>query len=69
VTREQFRKFLGDPTTGPRLDAMLDDNARVDAQLETWNTCPDCGYTWKDETATPGLVHRTRLCRLCADMR
>lgn len=29
---------------------------------ETWNTCPDCGKEWKDEVATPGLLHRTRRC-------
>jgi hypothetical protein len=28
-----FHRFLADPSTGPRLDAMLADNARIDAQL------------------------------------
>lgn len=32
---------------------------------ETWNTCPSCGHDWKDEVATPGLIHRTRLCARC----
>jgi len=31
--RTRFRALLTDPTTGPRLDAMLADNARIDAQL------------------------------------
>jgi hypothetical protein len=33
---------------------------------ETWNDCPDCGKSWKDETPTPGLIHRTRQCYDCA---
>lgn len=32
---------------------------------ETWNTCPDCGKRWKDEVATPQVLHRTRLCDQC----
>ena len=32
---------------------------------QTWNTCPSCGVNWKDEKATPGLLHRTRLCEKC----
>lgn len=34
---------------------------------ETWNTCPKCGYSWKDDIATPGLIHRTRLCAKCSE--
>lgn len=32
---------------------------------ETWNDCPKCGKSWKDIQATPGLIHRTRLCARC----
>jgi nitrous oxide reductase accessory protein NosL len=32
---------------------------------ETWNTCPECDRSWKDEKATPGLIHRTRVCARC----
>jgi hypothetical protein len=32
---------------------------------ETWNTCPECGKSWKDDISTPGLLHRTRLCDKC----
>ena len=32
---------------------------------ETWNDCPACGHAWKDVIATPGLIHRTRLCTEC----
>lgn len=32
---------------------------------ETWNTCPSCNHSWKDKVATPGLLHRTRLCENC----
>lgn len=32
---------------------------------DTWNDCPECGKAWKDEIATPGLLHRTRLCDKC----
>lgn len=35
---------------------------------QTWNSCPRCGHSWKDEEATPGLLHRTRLCANCADI-
>lgn len=33
---------------------------------DTWNSCPECGKSWKDETPTRGLLHRTRLCEPCA---
>jgi len=32
---------------------------------ETWNTCPYCNKSWKDEKATPGLLHRTKMCKKC----
>lgn len=32
---------------------------------DTWNDCPKCGNSWKDEIATPGLIHRTRICARC----
>src|SRR5262245_38313178 len=32
---------------------------------QTWNDCPRCRKTWKDEIPTPGLIHRTRLCEEC----
>jgi hypothetical protein len=38
----------------------MDDN-------QTWNDCPACGKSWKDAIATPGLIHRTRLCSECAE--
>jgi hypothetical protein len=37
------------------------------SHAETWNTCPDCGFKWKDDTSTPGLLHRTRMCAVCAE--
>lgn len=33
---------------------------------DTWNDCPECGRTWKDDVGTKGLIHRTRLCHLCS---
>ena len=36
---------------------------------ETWNTCPKCLRDWKDETRTPGLLHRTRICASCLKKR
>ena len=36
----------------------IDDN-------ETWNTCPECKTSWKDEIPIQGLLHRTRLCETC----
>ena len=33
---------------------------------ETWNTCPECFRKWRDFEPTPGLLHRTRLCSVCA---
>jgi len=35
---------------------------------ETWNDCPRCGKTWKDEKPTPGLIHRTRYCDNCKEI-
>lgn len=35
---------------------------------ETWNDCPRCGKSWKDETPTPGLIHRTRYCNSCKEV-
>lgn len=32
---------------------------------ETWNTCPGCNHSWKDDIATPGIIHRTRKCKFC----
>ena len=32
---------------------------------ETWNSCIYCGATWKDETPTLGLLHRTTVCVKC----
>lgn len=42
----------------PDVTANIKDN-------ETWNDCPKCGRSWKDIVATPGLIHRTRLCARC----
>jgi len=36
---------------------------------ETWNTCPDCWRKWKDTVPTPGVLHRTRLCAQCAELK
>ena len=33
---------------------------------ETWNTCPECFNRWKETVAIPGVVHRTKVCVLCA---
>ncbi len=41
MTREQFHYFMRDPRTGPRLDAMLADNARVDRAQAPPHAC--CG--------------------------
>jgi hypothetical protein len=35
---------------------------------ETWNTCPECDKDWKDPVATPGLIHRTRICVDCLEL-
>ncbi|HYV51911.1 MAG TPA: hypothetical protein VE971_01340 [Candidatus Eisenbacteria bacterium] len=32
---------------------------------QTWNTCPKCLKDWQDFHATPGLLHRTRICDEC----
>ncbi len=32
---------------------------------ETWNSCPMCGHTWKDNVPTPRLLHRVRICDKC----
>lgn len=32
---------------------------------QTWNDCPNCCKYWHDVIATPGLIHRTRLCDDC----
>jgi hypothetical protein len=32
---------------------------------ETWNSCPECKKDWKDIVATPGIIHRIRLCARC----
>lgn len=32
---------------------------------QTSNSCPDCGKQWLDEIPTPGIIHRTRLCKEC----
>lgn len=47
-------------------EVRLGDAAALGDRFETWNTCPDCGASWKDATPTPGLLHRTRLCGECA---
>ena len=39
--------------------------ALADAEAETWYTCPDCRKIWRDEVATPGIIHRLRLCEDC----
>lgn len=35
---------------------------------ETWNDCPHCKKSWKDEIPTPGLIHRTRYCDECKEL-
>lgn len=64
--RDAFHTFLTDPTTGPKLDALLADNAAVDAQLAlvpplicAW--CPD----FNPATQPAGQSHG--MCRDCAD--
>lgn len=32
---------------------------------QTWNDCPNCMKCWPDKVATPGIIHRTRLCDAC----
>ena len=32
---------------------------------ETWHDCPQCGKSWKDTIATPGLIHKTIICDEC----
>lgn len=34
MTKSEFRQFITDPHTSTLLDRMLEDNARVDADLE-----------------------------------
>lgn len=36
--------------------------------METWNDCPKCQKAWKDEVATPGIIHRTRYCTTCKEL-
>jgi len=31
----------------------------------TWNTCPMCGRSWKDEQSTPTLLHKVTVCKDC----
>ncbi len=46
-------------------DITIDTNA----QHDTWHTCPECNYSWKDEVTTPGLIHSTVKCRRCKNDR
>lgn len=46
------------PNEGDITTTQMTDN-------DTWNSCPKCFKAWKDIRATPGLIHRTRLCYLC----
>jgi GMP synthase-like glutamine amidotransferase len=34
--------------------------------LDTWNTCPQCNLSWKEDIKIPGIIHRTTLCNSCA---
>jgi protein-arginine kinase activator protein McsA len=46
------------PNIPPDIRAPITNN-------ETWNDCPRCHKSWKDDIATPGLLHRTRYCAEC----
>jgi len=49
---------------------MPGDPRPADAPLdETWNTCSDCFRKWKDAVPTPGVVHRTKRCVPCQQLR
>ena len=32
---------------------------------QTWNTCQYCNKSWEDEIPTPGLLHRSVVCKSC----
>ena len=49
--------------------SVADDITRPAANLQTWNTCPECELEWKDDDPTPGVVDRTRLCDQCQDLQ
>lgn len=35
------------------------------SSLETWNDCVVCGKVWRDDIPTPGVLHRTVVCKEC----
>ena len=37
------------------------------ADNQTWNSCYQCGKAWQDKVPTPGLLHRTTLCKKCSN--
>lgn len=53
MSPEAFRALLRDPKTGPRLDAMIADNARVDAQGPR-----ECCADWAAVESCDGLTDR-----------
>lgn len=61
--RASFRQFLADPATGPKLDAMLADNASVDAQLVT--VCAWCTPRAELDALGPGVSHG--MCPACVE--
>jgi hypothetical protein len=64
--RTAFHTFLTHPATGPTLDAMLADNAKVDAKL-TLVPAPICPWCPEFDPANQpdGLSHG--ICADCAD--
>lgn len=42
-----------------------DDITTPYSNIQTGNTCPECGKQWLDDKPTPGIIHRTRLCEEC----
>lgn len=61
--RDAFHAFLGDPKTGPKLDAMLADNAATDAAIVPPVLCAWCA-DFDPTTQASGLSHG--ICAECA---
>lgn len=54
--------LYGESTMGNITSPGMTDN-------ETWNDCIRCGKEWKDTISTPGLIHRTTMCKECKNGR
>lgn len=48
--------------TRPHEDDIVTDKP---FEHETWNTCLDCGKSWKEPVTIPGLLHRSVVCGRC----